>query len=203
MKNVDSVKLSLVIPYYRTYKETVRLLNILIPQLTNEIEVFLIDDGCNEIKLDEYKDKINVIHLPENHGLSYARNRGIEKAKGEYLVFIDSDDYVSNDYVSTIIDKIKTCDFDYCYFSWQMINQQWIIEIKDNPPDWNWAVWNAVYKKDYVELFDESVRFQEDIPWQNKMRIKNGKKEIIDKVLYYYNDGRPGSLTNINNHSEE
>lgn len=202
MKNVDSVKLSLVIPYYRTYKETVRLLNILIPQLTNEIEVFLIDDGCNEIKLDEYKDKINVIHLPENHGLSYARNRGIEKAKGEYLVFIDSDDYVSNDYVSTIIDKIKTCDFDYCYFSWQMINQQWIIEIKDNPPDWNWAVWNAVYKKDYVELFDESIRFQEDIPWQNKMRIKNGKKEIIDKVLYYYNDGRPGSLTNINNHSE-
>ena len=169
MKNVDSVKLSLVIPYYRTYKETVRLLNILIPQLTNEIEVFLIDDGCNEIKLDEYKDKINVIHLPENHGLSYARNRGIEKAKGKYLVFIDSDDYVSNDYVSTIIDKIKTCDFDYCYFSWQMINQQWIIEIKDNPPDWNWAVWNAVYKKDYVELFDESIRFQEDIPWQNKM----------------------------------
>lgn len=203
MKNVDSVKLSLVIPYYRTYKETVRLLNILIPQLTNEIEVFLIDDGCNEIKLDEYKDKINVIHLPENHGLSYARNRGIEKAKGKYLVFIDSDDYVSNDYVSTIIDKIKTCDFDYCYFSWQMINQQWIIEIKDNPPDWNWAVWNAVYKKDYVELFDESIRFQEDIPWQNKMRIKNGKKEIINKVLYYYNDGRPGSLTNINNHSEE
>ena len=203
MKNVDSVKLSLVIPYYKTYKETVRLLNILIPQLTNEIEVFLIDDGCNEIKLDEYKDKINVIHLHENHGLSYARNRGIEKAKGEYLVFIDSDDYVSNDYVSTIIDKIKTCDFDYCYFSWQMINQQWIIEIKDNPPDWNYAVWNAVYKKDYVELFDESIRFQEDIPWQNKMRIKNGKKEIIDKVLYYYNDGRPGSLTNINNHSEE
>lgn len=203
MKNVDSVKLSLVIPYYRTYKETVRLLNILIPQLTNEIEVFLIDDGCNEIKLDEYKDKINIIHLPENHGLSYARNRGIEKAKGKYLVFIDSDDYVSNDYVSTIIDKIKTCDFDYCYFSWQMINQQWIIEIKDNPPDWNWAVWNAVYKKDYIELFDENIRFQEDIPWQNKMRIKNGKKEIIDKVLYYYNDGRPGSLTNINNHSEE
>ena len=84
-----------------------------------------------------------------------------------------------------------------------MINQQWIIEIKDNPPDWNWAVWNAVYKKDYVELFDESIRFQEDIPWQNKMRIKNGKKEIIDKVLYYYNDGRPGSLTNINSHLEK
>ena len=82
MKNVDSVKLSLVIPYYKTYEETIKLLNILIPQLTSEVEAFLIDDGCNEIRLDEYKDKINVIHLPENHGLSYARNRGIEKAKG-------------------------------------------------------------------------------------------------------------------------
>lgn len=198
MKNEASIKLSLVIPYYKTYDETIKLFDILIPQLTSEVEVFLVDDGCNEEKLDKYQDKINIIHLPENHGLSYARNRGIEKAKGEYLVFIDSDDYVSNDYVSTIIDKINTCDFDYCYFSWQMINQKWVIEIKDNPPDWNLAVWNAVYKKDYVELFDENIRFQEDVPWQNKMRIKNGKKEIIDKILYYYNDGRPGSLTITN-----
>ena len=190
-----SKSLSVVIPYYKTYEETKRLLGILIPQLTDETEVFLIDDGCHDERLDVYKDKVNVIHLEENHGLSYARNRGIEKAQGKYLVFIDSDDCVSDDYIETIINKINTCDFDYCYFSWKMMNQGWVIEIKDNPPDWNWAVWNAVYKTDYVELFDEDIRFQEDIPWQNIMRAKNGKKEIIDKILYYYNDGRPGSLT--------
>ena len=203
MKNEGSVKLSIVVPYYKTYDETIRLLDILVPQLTDEVEVFLIDDGCHEERLDKYKDKINVIHLEENHGLSYARNCGIKKAQGKYLVFVDSDDYVSDDYVKTIIDKTNTCDFDYCYFSWRMINQDWVIEIKDEPPEWNWAVWNAVYKKDYVELFDDNIRFQEDIPWQNIMRVKNGKKEIIDKVLYYYNDNRPGSLTvtnrNINN----
>lgn len=191
-------KLSLVIPYYRTYEETVKLIEILKPQLTDEVEVFLIDDGCHEERLDKFNDKINIIHLEENHGLSYARNCGIKKSQSKYLVFIDSDDCVSDDYISTIIDKINTCDFDYCYFSWKMINQGWVIEIKDTPPDWNWAVWNAVYKRDYVELFDDNIRFQEDVPWQQIMRAKNGRKEIIDKILYYYNDGRPGSLTVTN-----
>lgn len=195
--------LSIVIPYYKTYEETKRLLEILIPQLTDKTEVFLIDDGCHEERLDDYEEKINIIHLEENHGLSYARNRGIEKAQGTYLVFIDSDDCISNNYVETITNKINTCDFDYCYFSWKMMNQGWIIEITDTPPDWNWAVWNAVYKTDYVEPFDEDIRFQEDIPWQNIMRAKNGKKEIIDKILYYYNDGRPGSLTVTQGHTKD
>ena len=189
------IKLSIVIPYYKTYELTVKLLDQLIKQLTDEVEVFLVDDGCYEKRLDEYEENINIIHLEENHGLSYARNRGIEKAQGKYLVFIDSDDYIANDYIKTIIDKIDTCEFDYCYFSWKMINSNSIIRILDKPPTWNLAVWNAVYKTEYVELFDEEVRFMEDIPWQIKMRAKNGKKEIIDKILYYYNDGRTGSLT--------
>lgn len=198
------IKLSIVIPYYKTYEETKRLINILIPQLTEETEVLLIDDGCHETRLNEfiyqekYKEKWNSIHiwhLLENKGLSYARNKGIESAEGNYIVFIDSDDYVSEDYIETIIDKINSCDFDYCYFSWKFANQGDTIKIKDNPPTWNLAVWNAVYRKDYVELFDENVRFMEDVPWQIEMRKKNGKKEIINKVLYYYNDGRPGSLT--------
>lgn len=194
MKNeVSTIKLSIVIPYYKTYEETVNLLDILIPQLTDEVEVFLIDDGCNEKRLDEYD--INIIHLEENKGLSYARNQGIKKATGEYLVFIDSDDSISRDYIDTILNKINTSDFDYCYFSWKALNSNLTAIIKDKPPSWNWAVWNAVYKRDYVELFDDNVRIYEDVPWQQVMRSKNGKKEIINKILYYYNDGRPGSLT--------
>lgn len=187
------MKLSIIIPYYKTYDETVKLLNILKSQLTSEVEVILIDDGCHEDRLDRYN--IDIIHLEENHGLSYARNRGIEKAKGKYIAFIDSDDYVSDDYVKSILDKIDTSDFDFCYFSWKFVNQGDTVIIKNNPPTWNLAVWKAVYKKDYIELFDEKVRFMEDIPWQIEMRKKKGKKEVIHKVLYYYNDSRPGSLT--------
>jgi len=193
MKKEDLL-ISVIIPYYKTYDETVRLLDVLIPQLTNEVEVFLVDDGCHDERLDQFN--VNVIHLEENHGLSHARNVGIKQAKGKYIVFIDSDDLVSDDYIETLLDKIKTSEFDYCYFSWKALNSNLQVIIKDNPPDWNLAVWNAIYKREYVELFDDNVRIYEDVFWQQIMRSKNGKKEIIDKILYYYNDGRPGSLTN-------
>ena len=191
------IKLSMIIPYYDTYVETKKLLEILKPQLTDETEVIIIEDSQDDRVLN-FKDCI-IIRDEVNHGLSWARNRGIEKARGEYIVFIDSDDYVSNDYVESILNKIKTSDFDYCYFSWKPINQNWKVIIKDNPPEWNWAVWNAVYKKDYVEMFDENLRAVEDVPWQIAMRKKNGKKAIIDKVLYFYNDGRPNSLSERKN----
>lgn len=198
MKKEDLL-ISVIIPYYKTYEETTKLLKVLKPQL-KQTEVILIDDGCHEERLDQYD--INVIHLEENHGLSYARNQGIKNAKGKYIVFVDSDDLVSSDYIETILAKIKTSDFDYCYFSWKAINSNLRVIIKDNPPNWNWAVWNAVYKKEYVELFDDDIRFCEDVPWQQKMRAKNGKKEIINKILYYYNDGRPGSLTSTGGKGE-
>ena len=190
------IKLSIIIPYYKTYEETTKLLDILVPQL-KESEIILIDDGCHEERLDKYSDNINIIHLEENGGLSHARNVGIKEAKGEYIVFVDSDDLVANDYIETLLDKIKTSEFDYCYFSWKALNSNLRVIINDEPPTWNWAVWNAIYKKDYVELFDENIRIYEDVPGQQKMRPKNGKKEIINKILYYYNDGRPGSLTDI------
>lgn len=190
------MKLSIIIPYYDTYEETKKLLEILKPQLTDEVEVFIIEDSQDDRVL-EFKD-CEIIRSKVNYGLSWARNQGIKKAKGEYLVFIDSDDYVSNDYIETIIDKINTSDFDYCYFSWKPIHQDWEVIIKNEPPDWNWAVWNAVYKREYVDLFDESLRAIEDVPWQQKMRAKKGKKEIINKILYFYNDGRENSLTQKN-----
>ena len=60
------VKLSVVIPYYKTYELTKELLNKLIPQLSEQVEVFLIDDGCDEKKLDKFDKDINIIHLEKN-----------------------------------------------------------------------------------------------------------------------------------------
>lgn len=187
------IKLSIIIPYYKTYRETIKLLKILEPQLTDEVEAIVIEDGKDDRVLD-FKNCV-LLRNEENRGLSYARNHGIKNARGEYIVFVDSDDYVANDFVKTIIDKINTSEFDYCYYSWKPIHQTWSVRIKKEPPQWNYAVWNAVYRKNYVELFDENIRVHEDVPWQQKMRKKKGKKEIINKILYYYNDGRPGSLT--------
>lgn len=206
------MKLSIIIPYYKTLNETIKLLKTLEKQITNNVEVIIIDDGCNETELDlvhgrEYIQKgkygqseliyngFFIVHAKENEGLSEARNLGLELACGEYVTFIDSDDNISDDYIETILHKIYETDFDCCYFGWKAMNTNLTVYIDDKPPLWNWAVWNAVYKRDLIEPF-EGRKF-EDVPWQKKMRPKFKKIEHIHKILYYYNNGREGSITDL------
>lgn len=184
------MKLSIIIPYYKTLEYTKKLFETLTPQLTKDVEVILIDDGCNEKKLDKLKAK--VIHLKQPSGnASYPRNVGLDNAKGKYICFIDSDDIVELDYVDTILTKIDSEDFDYCYYSWQ--SPYHTIIISNEPPEWNCCVWNCVYKKDIIgnERFNHELKIAEDYDF-NK-RVKKGKRANITKVLYYYSD-TPNSL---------
>lgn len=183
------MKLSIITPYYETLRYTKRLAKILQPQLTEEVEWIIIDDGCNEIVLDNLP--ATVIHLDNNSGgASVPRNVGLDVAKGEYIVFIDSDDIVSNDYIETILEKIKE-EWDYCYMSWK--SPQFEIIIKDEPPIWNCSIWNCIYKRDLIgdERFDENLVIAEDYDF-NK-RVRKGKKANIEKIMYYYSD-TPNSL---------
>ena len=155
------MKLSVVTPYYNCLEYTKKLAEILEPQLTNEVEWIIIDDGCNETELDNFKAK--VIHLPINSGgASVPRNAGINLARGEYIVFIDSDDQIMPNYIETILNKINSEDFDYCYFGWESPSFKIIIE--DEPPAWNLCVWNCIYKKDIIgnERFNPEIIIGED-----------------------------------------
>lgn len=110
------VKLTLITPYYKTLNETKELANILGPQLTDEVEWIIIDDGCHETELNDLPAR--VIHLENNTGnASIPRNVGLDNAEGLYIGFIDSDDSVSNDYISKLLNKINNEQFDYCLFS--------------------------------------------------------------------------------------
>ena len=126
------MKLSIITPYYNSLPYIRKLANMLEPQLTEDIEWIIIDDGCNEYELDTFHAK--VIHLSENSGgASVPRNVGLDNARGEYVAFIDSDDLVSADYIYQIMNKINNETFDYCYLSWYSDTFKVIIE--DNPPD--------------------------------------------------------------------
>ena len=101
------MRLSIITPYYNTLEYTKKLAEMLEPQLTDDIEWIIIDDGCNEKELDKLKAK--VIHLEKNSGgASRPRNIGLDNACGEYIAFIDSDDMVSNDYIECILNNEKT-----------------------------------------------------------------------------------------------
>ena len=97
---IESVKVSIIVPVYNVENELDRCVASLINQTYQNIEILLVDDGspgaCPKM-CDEYakKDKrIIVIHKP-NGGLSSARNTGLKRASGKYVLFVDSDDYIS------------------------------------------------------------------------------------------------------------
>ena len=174
------MRLSIITPYYDTLEETKRLAEVLIPQLTDEIEWIIIDDGCNEKELD--KLKANVIHLPTNSGgASKPRNVGLDNAKGEYVAFIDSDDLVSDDYIETILPKLKT---DIIFLSWR--SQVHNIVVINKPPKWNCAVWCRIYRREIINTrFDENLKIAED--WKFNQEIKYESYTHISKQIYYYN----------------
>lgn len=185
------VKLSIVIPYYNAYEYTKKLLDILVPQITEETEVILIDDGCNETRLDEYK-QIRIIHLKENQGGGHACNLGIKEAKGQYVGFIDADDYVSNDYVESLIWCINDNPTDLIYIDWQDTATGAIIKRPDN-----YAPWKAIYKREIMPEFCETHKYHFDVAFYDELKRRGFNRSYADKLLYFYNSNRPGNLTDV------
>lgn len=109
--------ISIIIPVYNVEKYVIKCIDSVINQTYKNIEIILIDDGSSDnsgIICDEYakkENKITVIHK-KNEGLSEARNTGIAASTGKYITFIDSDDFVSSDYIEYlyyILKKYNTC----------------------------------------------------------------------------------------------
>ena len=110
---------SVVVPVYKVEKYLANCIESVLKQTFSDFELILVDDGspdeCGKICEDFAKkdSRIKVIHQ-RNEGLSAARNRGIEIAEGEYLTFIDSDDFVLPYYLENLVNLIKKNDADMC-----------------------------------------------------------------------------------------
>ena len=194
MKNEDlstsEIILSIIIPTYNRNEYIVKLLDKLHNQMKDNVEVIVVDDH-SDIPLEN--SWFEYIYLDENSGgASVPRNVGLDNAKGRYICFVDADDMVSDDYIETILEKTKE-DWDFCYISWQGKSNKVII--RDTAPVWNCCVWNCVYKRDLIgdKRFDPKLKMAEDYDFNRKVR--NGKKANITKILYYYNEDTPNSLT--------
>ena len=101
------MKYSVIIPVYKAQKTIRRCIDSLIDQSHEDVELIIINDGSPDdsgIICQEYAEKYPCIRYyeTENRGVSSARNLGLTKAKGEYILFVDSDDYVSKNYLERI-----------------------------------------------------------------------------------------------------
>lgn len=188
------MKLSIITPYYNCLKYIRELARILEPQLTDEVEWIICDDGCNE----SYLDTLNatVIHLPENTGCAgIPRNHGLDIAKGDYITFIDADDFVSDEFIAKILDEIDNSDFDYCLMSWKNVTNDYTIDITNGRPEWNCSVWGIVYKSDIIgnNRFNNN-RIAEDFTFNQQ--VLKGKEEKITDIMYYYRPNKDGIMNN-------
>ena len=109
---MDKDLISIIVPIYNVEKYIKKCIDSIINQTYTNLEIILVDDGspdnCGKI-CDKYKekdDRIKVIHK-KNGGLSDARNAGIDIATGEYITFIDSDDYVAENYIEVLYNLCK------------------------------------------------------------------------------------------------
>ena len=188
------MKLSIITPYYNCLNYLQNLVKVLEPQLTNEVEWIIIDDGCHEQELD--KIKATIIHLLNNSGCAgVPRNYGLDIAKGDYITFIDADDLVSKDFVSKIINKINLTTFDYCLMSWEKIDKSFYVDVTTGRPDWNCSVWGIIYNKNNLKnVRFNNKKFAEDYDF-NQIALK-GKEERILDYLYFYNSNENGLSAN-------
>ena len=186
------IKLSIITSYYNCLKYIEELANILEPQLTNEVEWIIIDDGCHEKKLDNFNAII--IHLPINSGCAgIPRNYGLDIAKGEYITFIDGDDIITPDFCSQILNKINNSSFDHCLISWKKDDNNFYIDVTHGRPLWNCSVWGIVYNKNLIgkNRFNDK-RIAEDYDFNAAVLKPNNKIETISDFLYTYRTNKNG-----------
>lgn len=194
------MKLSIIIPAFNAEPYITELLDVLMPQVTKEVEVLVIDDGSD--KPFETKHKEIKVFRKANGGAASARNMGLDKAKGEYIAFIDADDIVDKEYISRILGKIEEEAPDYIYLSWCTLPGGWqcnvtLKSIKDEFPSFNLCVWNRIYKRDLIgrTRFNEKKLIAEDAEFIRLVETKGKKKAFIPVPVYFYRSDCPDSLT--------
>lgn len=112
---------SVIVPVYNVEKYLNRCMESLVNQTENNIEIILIDDGSKDssgLMCDEWEKKdsrVRVIHK-KNEGLGFARNSGIKIAKGEYIAYVDSDDYLETVALEKVVARLRETNADICYF---------------------------------------------------------------------------------------
>lgn len=206
-----SPKLSVIIPFYNGEEYVNNVYQMFLAQNSMDFELICVDDGSTDNtlnKLETMKNNCNMFDITvlhqSNKGVSSARNFGASFAKGEYISFVDCDDYISKDYIS-VLEKNCNIEFDIFVFQTERIKSNRIYEKKskrtysiskvdlvsrfiDNPT--KFGVYNLFIDKDFYHSndlsFKEGLKYYED--YEFLYRIFSCSQDILitERQLYYY-----------------
>lgn len=208
-------KVTLIVPVYNSEKYIGKCLDSILNQTYENFEILVVNDGSkdNSQKIIEeyqtkYPDKIVAINQ-ENKGVSKTRNESIKKANGDYIMFIDNDDFLDSDYIETFVTEAEKGDYDAVLGGYRRPNENGKIvkEMKLKETEWAklmiMAPWAKIYKKQY--LIDNNIGFLsvnlgEDIYFNLKAMLVSDKIKIIPYIGYnwFFNTSSVSNTTQKN-----
>jgi len=204
------IKVSVIVPVYNVYEYLEKCLDSLVNQSLKDIEIIVVNDGSPDNSqeiIDKYTKKYKNVksYIKENGGLSDARNYGIKKANGEYLSFIDSDDYIDNTMLEKMYQKAKQENLDILVCnSINVYEDGTTTEIKSNLNYSSDTIKNylnsapmactRIYKRYLFDkiLFSKGI-YYEDLELTPKLVNFTKKIDFLDEGLYFYLQ-RTGSI---------
>ncbi len=210
MNTDDKIKVSIIVPVYNVERYLGKCLDSLVNQTLKDIEIICVNDGSTDRStaiLKDYADKDKRIILinQDNAGQSAARNKGIDVAKGEFIGFVDSDDWVDKNYFESLYKQAVRVDADIAVagvirvtgpkqrkfltfndlFVTDNVNLKF--ELCDVPE--KSYIWNKIYKKESLTKiglkFEEGIIF-EDCIFTPQVLYFLGKMVVVPDVYYYY-----------------
>lgn len=225
MNNENSaILVSVIVPIYNTEKFLKKCVDSIISQSYRNIEIILVDDGSTDscgMICDNYLNidsRVIVIHK-NNGGLSSARNAGIDKCKGDYISFVDSDDFVSQEFVEKLLIACinNECDISICNIFYSYIDGRYIkhkLNCKSKKMNFteaflemnvernfDMAAWNKLYKRTiFGDIRFPLNKLSEDYYIMYLLFDKANSLYFCDESMYYYLQ-RENSITkncNIN-----
>lgn len=208
---------SVIIPVYNAEKTLNRCLDSVMNQTFSAFEVLMIDDGSTDSSYQicqEYstKDERFITYHQENKGPSSARNFGLDRAKGEWICFVDSDDMISQHYFEKVHKKQNSNITDAVYIGYKKINSY--LEESITIDEYNGVIddlilnqlvdnhlfgytWSKLFRKNVIDSnrFDESLCLFEDEVFACSVLKNCNYIQVIEEALYYYCVGDLNSLS--------
>lgn len=196
------IKVSVCIPVWNQEKLVIRALDS-IPR-RDDLEVIAYNDGSTDktlAVLNDYRDKhpnirMSVYSDRQNRGLAYAKNQLMEHAQGEYIYFLDSDDWLETEKFSEVIDSIDGADI-YCFDAVTNSGQRLCVT-KETMNKYCGQPLRLI-RREFLNgiKFDNNIWIAEDAPFNELMMAKNPRMVFTEKLVYHYNYPRKGSLCDL------
>lgn len=220
-------RVSVVIPVYNIEAHLRQCLDSVAAQTLDDIEVLCVDDGSTDQSpaiLAEYaaKDPRFRVITQENGGPGVARNTGMTQATGEYLIFLDSDDWFEPDFLMTMLTRAETAGADvtvcrareFDTATGQGLPSEWMLQLDGLPEElifspreiaphlfrftWGWP-WDKLYRREYLRkegLCYPPLPNSEDLSFVFLSLAAAGKIAVVDKLLVHHRVNRGASVSN-------